>query len=1523
MKLSGRLARLASALGLVCVFVAASLGGVALHADLPVGRRAVARLLEQLLSSTFLGRFEIVAIDHLTLRTVLAREVRVRDPAGRLVLTVEGLRAHADIAGIVSDVLLGEGPLSVDIHHARAERAKVALVPDAASGEPSIAQAFTLAPSKTPSTGPGRPVKVWLPAIEIGKGEVRGSVTGVPPIDADVFGARGSVLVSPAGIAVDAPHFSAVVRGWFEKELRAVGNFHQRGTTRFWTNLDGFIGELQVDSVARLEGEHLKATFDVPRAEPAVMRGLLSDWPLVEAATVHADVEGDLPELGIAATATLATASLEAKGKLKLGSDTGLKLDITGKHVDLRALSADVPATDIDAQAALSVSSSASGTLVELDGESEPSVIGLVPLPAARFRGRYDGKDLEGTVELHEAGMPLTAKATLRPQGVLELAVEVPRFRVEHAPRLARLGARGALEVHAKGRVERQTLDASLSASFEGLTRDVAALGSGRIEARARGPLTEPRKLEIDARVAAKQARYGVLRCDAIEARAQGTLGNLALSATVNDAGGISIAAKTRLSAIAGTRFDDVDLSVSREGLSVHASAARIDLSASGVEVAGARLEGGAGSLTASGRYHPGLVEVSARGTGVDLAAIGKLIGVDRQRLAGKLDIDTELTVARDVRRGRVDLSLSDAAFASQRGLELEVTASLDGEDITGETMARAAGYGSLRSSFEIAAPGSLFEGKTWRRATGRWDLGLERFELERLRPILPEAWGIQALKGGLIGQLTLLRPEAERPPSVNFLAATDGLGIEKKTPDPEQPERVSGVEAQIGGSIDGSNGAAEASLRLVDAHGVLVSGSGRGELDWAQVLESPRRVFSEFLSRPLAVTLVVEDRPLDELPAIVRPEGVSGVLRAEVSFRGTLHEPVIALKASLAGLSLGADDAGEPFDVCGRAQYDPSEDRVGLGVELYVPSPARGVCRGQRVALANAAGEIDVPALARGERGFIGDAQIALESLPLARLGPFVRAGMAGRVEGRVAFSGTTDPPQVSGELKLLDGSIRSVPIGAGELSLRTDGRDGRVSLKLARGDGVLEGEARAGVNLDALVPRIDDQRPAFVRATLTNVDAGVLEPVLGDVLSDLSGRLDGSVTASLSPRDANVRGSGFDGQVQGRLSMLKGGFQIAGLGMRLTDVKFEAETQRLGKQTLVSVRNLSAASRSKYPNVAASADLYLEGMSLEGGRANANLSKVPLMIQGVSQATLTGSANLELKRHGSVMRVVIRLPELTADLPRSSGGNVIAVDPHPDIVIVQPIAEQRLVAAGSSLTWELLVDLGKKVRVVRGDLQIPLAGQATIVLAEQVKIGGDLELKPGGRVQLMGKSFVIETGEVHFDTDDASNPHIRVLASWRAPDTTMIWVEVRGTLREATLRLESDPVLSQADIQALLLGGRTSEDEDTTGSRIGVGTDLGGVFGDTPFRRVEVRIAAETGSDERNMQTYTAAVPLSDTLWLEGSYANLNANDLSEGNESAVSTTIEWRFRQNWSLRTQVGTVGAGLDLLYQYRY
>jgi hypothetical protein len=66
---------------------------------------------------------------------------------------------------------------------------------------------------------------------------------------------------------------------------------------------------------------------------------------------------------------------------------------------------------------------------------------------------------------------------------------------------------------------------------------------------------------------------------------------------------------------------------------------------------------------------------------------------------------------------------------------------------------------------------------------------------------------------------------------------------------------------------------------------------------------------------------------------------------------------------------------------------------------------------------------------------------------------------------------------------------------------------------------------------------------------------------------------------------------------------------------------------------------------------------------------------------------------------------------------------------------------------------------------------------------------------------------------------------------------------------------------------------------------------------------------------------------VPIGDQLWFEGSYKALSTRDANDANatnaSSAWSGTVDWRFRRNWSLRTELGTIGTGVDLVWNYRY
>ena len=1516
--------RLFRALGgsaLALVFVGVLGAALALHLVLPPGRRAAARSLVALLDRTFQGRFELAEVSELSLDSVLADGFRVREPGGKLVLEGRGVRIRANVVAILRELLDDDPKKTIVVEYARVERATVVLAPLAATGELGLVRAFT--PRPTPSTTTSAPVpRVWLSAVEIGRGSVHAELVGLPPLDGEITGARGQVLVAPAGVAVDAARFSAVVKGLLAEELRAVGSFHQRGTSHFWSSLDGYAGDLQFDSIVRLDGKHLAVTLDVPRGEPKTVRELLPSWPLEQTATAHLEAAGDLPKLDAKATATVGTAELGASGSIEFSPRLHLRLATEGKDIDVRALFPDAPETRIGARVTLDVTATEHGVELTSAGATDPSSIGGVPLPATTFQASYGPKGLTGTAELAEEGLPLDATFALEPGGVLVLDARSRRFAIERAPRLARFtAARGNAEFHVKGRLEKQKLDATLTADVDGFELEDLTLGSAHVTGRATGLVTAPRELELRGALDAKRLRWGGLAFDDVDATVSGPLARLSVSSKLVGPHGASVEAKARLDTLGGTHLDDVDLTVTREGRTLHGRAGHVAVEGESLEVADVKLEGAGGTLTGSGRYRPGLLEVDARGQDLDLGTMAQVLGFTRGRPSGKVNVNAEVAVARDVRRGSVSIGVRDGALGPVSGVNLELTTTLDGENVSGTSSLEMAGFGKLESAFELAVKGSLFAPDAWRRATGRLDVGVERLELARVAPFLPAPANVQSLAGVVAAQVSLVRDDAEKPPSVALLAATSGLVVVEKAAAGAEPLTIAGIEGQVSAHVDGKQDFAQADVRLVDEHGLLLSGSGRIDIDVKRALAAPRESWSWLRREPVVATVVLDDRPLGELPVWVRPTRVQGTLRLETSMRGSIAAPMLAARASVAGLTFGEVADVHPFDVCGTLQYDPLAQRLGLGAQAHLPGKSGTPCGGARVAVARATGTIDPERLLRGERGYEGDAELGFEDLPLEFVPPLAESGMAGRVRGAVAVDARGDTPSLNASLRLADIAVHAVPVGTGELTLRSDGHTVTAEAKLARGDGALEATAGAGMVWERALPRVDAAAPMRLDATIHDIDAALLSPVVGSVLADLSGRLDGDVHVALAAPGTGPADSRLS-ELTGALTLKGGALQLSGLGMRLSNVKFAATAERRGQRTVIAVRGLSAASGAKYDNVAASADVYLEGLKLVDARANVNLSRVPLLIEGVSQATLSGAAALELFPTRDPMLVAIQLHDLTAELPRSSGRSVLAVDDNPDIIVRQPLREPTRADRAGALRWQLAFDLGQKVKLTRADLQIPLKGRPVVDLGDTADVSGDLELLSGGRVELLGKGFVIESGEVHFDTPDPGDPHIRVLSSWRAPEGTTVYVEVGGTLRQATLRLSSDPALTPPEIQALLLGG-ASDGGDAQAAGVGYGADfVGQLLADTPLRRVELRTANETSADARNYLTYTAAVPVSENVWVELSYKNLESNSPAEHTDAA-SATVDWRFKRDWSLRTEAGTIGTGLDLLWQYRY
>jgi hypothetical protein len=1496
------------------VMVLATAGGVLLHLGLGPTRRVAATLVERELNRTFQGRIELRGIERLTTRGLRAATFDVYDPKGARVLHAEGIRARADAWEILSEIFIGTGDVTIVVEHGRVERVAVWLLPDE-NGEPTIARAFAL---RGPSSPGGRSVRVWMPSLELERGELVGRMSFAPKLDGRVRGARGSVLVAPAGVAVDAPQFAAVIRGLLPGELRAVGSFHQRGLSHFWSTLDGYLGDVQYDSVLRLDGRRLEASVDLPRAEPEAVRALLPGWPLVETVSVRAKAAGELPNLRAEGTMTIGTAVLEAEGDLELAGEPHAHLTATGKGLDLAAAIPGAPRTALDAHAKLDIRATGAGVVVEGDGTTEPAAIAEIPLPGSTFHGRYDASGFAGTVTLKEQGVPLDARVRILPGGAIDLDVHAKRFRIEEAPRVAKwIAARGNVELNAKARIEKGAISATFVANGQSLAAGPFRAGGMHADGKLTGPLSNPRALVLSANTSAADVVVGPFALETAEAEVKGPVTDLRISASMLERRGAEVTARTRLGLLDGTRLDGLEIDVARAGAVLRARAARVVLDERALEIRDARIEGAGGTLEGFANVRPGLAEIAINGDNVDLDAVSRILGLSSEHLGGKLRIAAEVAVARDVRRATLDVAVTDGRAGALRAVTLEGNATLSERSLSGEARASVEGLGDLRASADVELAGSPLDAGSYRGMTGRVDLGLERLDLSRLGLVLPASLPVSHLVGSLTAQATILRSDPQRRPQINVLAATDGLAFELEREAPAEPLEIAGIEAQISANADAATGIVDGSVRLIDQQGLLVTVTSRLESDVDRLLAAQDAFIAELSSRPLVIAAKVDGRRLEELPEPLRPEGPTGVVSVEATLRGTLKEPIFSAKTSLASLVVGED--ARPFDVCGRLQYDPVAHRIGAGAEVHLPS-GRVACSGRRVALATATGIADLPAIARGERGFVGDAELALEDTPLELVPALAQAGIVGTVAGRVALLQTEDLPRVTAALRLEGGAVGTTSLGSGELDLRSDGRVARATLSLASGQGKLEAEGRAGVSWDGLVPGLDRTQPILASSTIENVDAVVLGPLLRDVLSDLTGRLDGAFKLSLVPR---ANGSGYGGDVTGTAAMRDGAFQLRGLDMRLSRVSFSAEAKKVGNRTVIFVRSMKGASRSEHENIAATADLYLEGLTLTGGRANVNVKEVPFLIAGVSKATVTGTSSLTLERRADRMHVAVLVPELTAELPRSSGHDVLAVDPHPDIEIVQPLGEPTERRRGESEAWVLAFELGRKVRVQRADLEVRLRGTPVVTLADKVSITGDVELTPGGRAQLLGKVFSVETGEAHFDTGEPTNPHIYVLASWRAPDGTTVYVEIRGTYREATLSLRSDPPRTEQEIQALLLGS-TSESGDAGAAGISYGTDfLGEVLAETPLKGINIRTSNERSVDDRTYATWAAAVQVSDEIWFEGTYKSLESQGPGQQGGYGVSGTVDWRFRRNWSLRTELGNIGAGLDLVWQYRY
>jgi hypothetical protein len=1512
-KLLSGLVGILSVVGVTALFGVGFTAGLLGHLNLPAGRRATAQFLDRTLADLFQGEVTIGAITKVSPYELSAQDIVVRDTAHRIVLKVTRLTAQADVLDILRRIARGDEKLTVKIDHVRVEHAEAEIIP-AEDGLPTLAHAFIPRPTPTSNAPSGAEpyVRVWLPAVEIGQGFARGSIAGSPTLETELAGVHGSILATPKGAAIDIERFALLARGVGGADAKGIATLHIRAPGAVFGSFDGYMGDVQFGSVARWENEALDLKVDLPRAEPAAARALVAQWPLLVPAEARVHLKGKPPELQVDVKAKIGQgATLNAAGNLGLASPWRLQLDVEGRKLDLRALWPNAPVTSIDLDTDVGVRDEGGKTVVDLGGALSPTTVNGVLIPAMDFSGKATEGGFTGEAKLHDLGLPVDVVFTVQADGKIDLAAEAKRVNLAKVERIRpEFDGTGSADMRVHATVDHGRLDASLSFDVRGLSYRGVVLQSGRLTAGVKGSLDKLDQLALDARLTGTKLNAGRFEFEDVNATARGPLRRTAVTTVLKATNGPSFDAQATVALGKPVSVRELSLGVSRDGVEIRGEVAQLDLSESRVLIRDLRLHGATGELNGNAELTPQTLSVTAQGQNLDLSAFSRVMGLPRGVLEGRASVSVDALSSGKTQRGTLALSVSKATISGLSDISGQVNAKLDGRHLTGATTGRIEALGGFSGDWDVELDGRPSERASFERATGRATVALHDVTLDYLGQLFPDL--NVDLAGTASLSLDATRSDPDRVPDLELSGQTKGLSVGVARAK-LAPFVLSGLELSASASHDGATGDTTLALGATQGSERLISASGDIGLDLRAALSDKEPLLEQLQKRPLLAKLVVSRLDLDSLPSPLRQPGLRGVVRVEGTVRGSMSAPVASLGVRASDLRFTPGERAEPLDVCGTAEYAQASGAFNIGAEVFsLPgglTTSRSPCSGRRIANVRLTGRAPFD-LEHGFPAWSGTALATLEALPLATIPQLADARVTGSASGTLLLDRSGQQPNASAQLQLGNVRMDRLEIGNGSIKLRSDAARAHVDFQVQQGPASMKGTIDTGVSWASQLPALDDAQPIDIALSAAKLEASVLEPFLSDFVTELRGTVNGHVNARLEALLKGDEARRIE-QVGGNIKLSDGAFVLTGLGFRLRDVDFTANAQKDGKTTLVDVPDFMATAGTKRKNLRSHMTFRLAGFDIVSGSVSLNVKSLPLVVDGITRANADiDISRLTITRDDARILVDVPFDTLVARLPGESSRNLIQLDENENITLLQPVAEPKAARDEASIPWQFAIHLGNKAKLERGEqLDLPITGDPNVVLAAGLGVTGSISLLRHGSVQLLGKTFVIEGGAVVFDTPDPADPRLDVRASWRSATSDTLFMYVSGTLSHP--KVQFDRPADQA--LALLRGGA-----DTGTTDIGFGV-LDTLLADTPLARVQLR--GQDSKDTTKGATYTAAYRIDDRIVVEGNYQAAGATQSDAA--ATVGAAVDWRLTKTVSLRGQLGTIGTGVDLVYQYRY
>lgn len=654
------------------------------------------------------------------------------------------------------------------------------------------------------------------------------------------------------------------------------------------------------------------------------------------------------------------------------------------------------------------------------------------------------------------------------------------------------------------------------------------------------------------------------------------------------------------------------------------------------------------------------------------------------------------------------------------------------------------------------------------------------------------------------------------------------------------------------------------------------------------------------------SISLRVTDLNLARLQP---PVGKKGIARRSVELTGMVQAQITAgqgartLGATVKFADVRMVDKAAPLAGELTVQAQPRATDVVLAIRVPTGTLVDG-----RVAVGLGADRIrslDFAALSRQLSATTLTGQLRVPDQPIARIASAlqVKPNASGQLRGELTVRGSIGKPIISAKIEApgftaegvrFDQLSASGSYSAGPWKVRADARQsdgGRVVLSASGSPGQ---RAPLQAHLDAQRVKLGLFTPLWKRpgGTLTF--------------------LDGLLSANL-----DIGGTAAQPIIDGAVRIREGTARIAQFLRPLTAARVDAVFKR-------SQLHLTVKATSRPGKILLLADADLRRPAATSFTANLTATKLPVQA-GKQLVSINGKLNAKGSRRGPMLDVEVRIEKgLLVRLPSTSGVQLHDSGPLDDVVFTdaagaaQEAARQELKNAAAPMMRLRIVS--DDLIAVRGEeLRLDLKVKLTMTQVGGVNVlDGNIE-GVRGWIEIVSRRYEIERAWVLFAGEVPLDPRLDVRVSHQFPDT-LVYIDVQGRMSEPQVSFASDSGrYDQAQLLGFILGGEGgggtgSLSESTPGAAANVvANQVAGVIRQAGLPVDALRVGTEEG--DAQSRYVTVGKWLTDRLFI--AYRYRDTTDIMKNRNEA---TVQHFFSKDWMWEGVAGDRGAAsIDLLW----